>query len=102
MGVCDYPDKVDCRGASTPPPPTTSQPTYPTETIPPSEIPSNPWDPPTQPQQPPYQPPPQNLHTEPSRFQPDPWHQRPVATQLQLDAENNEQVKLKFMMSIQL
>lgn len=93
LGVCDYPYKVDCKGAATPrppPPPETAPPTLP-PTLPPvgpPRPPVNPWEPPTGPNLPPYQPPP----PQGTRIEPDPWHQRPAPSQIELDNESLDQV----------
>ncbi|CAK9821225.1 hypothetical protein ANTPLA_LOCUS11216 [Anthophora plagiata] len=109
LSVCDYPYNVDCKGAVTP--------TLPPQTLPQTEPPSLPPQPPTyappyQPLQPsplPPQPPVNELPQQPSyglsqpsqpssypvnpwlsKTEPDPWHQRPVSSQLEV---NNQQMQ---------
>ncbi|CAK9833032.1 Probable chitinase 10 [Anthophora retusa] len=108
LGVCDYPYNVDCKGAATP--------ALPLQTLPQTELPSLPPQPPTyappyQPLQPsplPPQPPVNELPQQPSygpsqpssyplnpwlsKTEPDPWHQRPVSSQLEI---NKQQAQLQ-------
>ncbi|XP_011153893.1 WAS/WASL-interacting protein family member 3 [Harpegnathos saltator] len=116
LNVCDYPYNVDCRGAATPkpqpppqpptippqtpshPPPTskpsTKPPTYPPQPTYPSQPPTYP-----SPQLPTYQPQPYPPPAYPgnpwlTKVEPDPWHQRPSASQLEID---NERLKNEEM-----
>ncbi|XP_012257173.2 basic salivary proline-rich protein 1-like [Athalia rosae] len=66
LGVCDYPFRVDCRGAAVPP---TIPPTHPTQ--PPTKPPTRPTQPPTKPPTYPTQPPTYPTHP-PTRPTPPP------------------------------
>ncbi|XP_032677842.1 probable chitinase 10 [Odontomachus brunneus] len=104
VDVCDYPYNVDCKGAVTPKPQHPHPPTQPPQT-PSHPPPTYPTKPPTYPSQPPTYAPPPTYQPQPypppppaypgnpwlNKADPDPWNQRPSASQLEIDQERLKQ-----------